>query len=128
MPEVAPRHVFVYGTLRRGQVHDINLLRPAPRWVGHGAVAGRLHHIDYYPGLVLGGDGTVVGEVYAIDSALERELDRIEGIEEGAHSEYIKRSVAVEVAGQRLDCLVYEISAVRALGKPLIPSGDWVLR
>ncbi|MDP3137540.1 MAG: gamma-glutamylcyclotransferase family protein [Burkholderiaceae bacterium] len=128
MPEAAARHVFVYGTLRRGQVHDINRLRPAPRWVGQAAVAGRLHHIDYYPGLVLGGGGAVVGEVYAIDAALERELDRIEGIDDGALSEYIKRSVAVEVAGQRLDCLVYEISATRALGKPVIPGGDWVLR
>ncbi|MDO8278792.1 MAG: gamma-glutamylcyclotransferase family protein [Burkholderiaceae bacterium] len=128
MPEAATRHVFVYGTLRRGQVHDINLLRPAPRWVGRGAVAGRLYHIDYYPGLVLGGSGVVVGEVYAIDAALERELDRIEGIEDVACSEYLKRSVAVEVAGRRLDCLVYEICAARALGRPVIPGGDWVMR
>ena len=36
------RHVFVYGTLRRGQANDITRLRPVPRWVGEGRVRGTL--------------------------------------------------------------------------------------
>ncbi len=35
-------HVFVYGTLRRGEVNDITRLRPAPRFVGDAHVAGLL--------------------------------------------------------------------------------------
>lgn len=63
MPE-PPRHVFVYGTLRRGGRNDINRLAPAPRYVGMGEVRGHLYHFDWYPGLTLGGDQavTVVGE------------------------------------------------------------------
>src|SRR6185369_7866115 len=72
MPEVPPRHVFVYGTLRRGGRNDINGLEPAPRYVGMGEVKGTLYHLDWYPGLTLGGEEavTVVGEVYEIEPRL----------------------------------------------------------
>ena len=55
--------VFVYGTLRRGDDNDITRLLPAPRLVGHAHVAGTLHHLGAYPGIVLGGPGRVLGEV-----------------------------------------------------------------
>lgn len=71
-------HVFVYGTLRRGDDNDITRLLPAPRLVGHAHVAGTLHHLGAYPGIVLGGPGRVLGEVYAITPALEATLDEIE--------------------------------------------------
>ena len=40
MPEAPHRHVFVYGTLRRGGRNDINGLAPAPEYVGMGEVRG----------------------------------------------------------------------------------------
>ncbi|MES2999813.1 MAG: gamma-glutamylcyclotransferase family protein [Pseudomonadota bacterium] len=129
MPEAPERHVFVYGTLRRGGRNDINRLLPTPRYVGMGEVVGRLYHIDWYPGLTLGGDEavTVVGEVYAIEPALEQVLDEIEQIVPGASSEYFKREMAIEVAGRPLRCLVYEINPERVRGKQLIGHGDWIL-
>lgn len=129
MPEAAPRHVFVYGTLRKGGRNDINLLSPAPRYVGMGEVKGVLYHIDWYPGLTLGGEEavTVVGEVYEIEPALEAVLDRIEGIVEGADSEYFKREVAVAVQGQAIQCLVYEINPSHVRGRQTIGHGDWIL-
>ena len=54
MPQGAIRHVFVYGTLRRGGRNDINRLAPAPRYLGMSEVKGCLYHIDWYPGLTLG--------------------------------------------------------------------------
>ena len=39
------RHVFVYGTLRRGQANDINRLLPAPRYVGQGVITGVMYHL-----------------------------------------------------------------------------------
>ena len=88
MPEAPARHVFVYGTLRRGGRNDINRLQPAPEYVGMGEVRGVLYHIDWYPGLTLGGEEavTVVGEVYRIRPELEAVLDRIEQIVRGADS------------------------------------------
>lgn len=79
-PVAAPRHVFVYGTLRRGGSNDITRLSPAPRWLGFAQVAGMLFHLGAYPGMTLGGDRPVHGEVYAIEPALETVLDAIEGL------------------------------------------------
>ena len=133
MPEAASRpaarHVFVYGTLRRGGRNDINRLTPAPEYVGMGEVKGRLYHIDWYPGLTLGGDQavTVVGEVYRITPELEAVLDRIEEIVPGEASEYFKRELDIEVQGRPLRCLVYEINPDRVRGKQEIGHGDWIL-
>jgi gamma-glutamylcyclotransferase (GGCT)/AIG2-like uncharacterized protein YtfP len=129
MPEAPARHVFVYGTLRRGGRNDINRLSPVPHYVGMGEVKGVLYHMDRYPGLTLGGEEavTVVGEVYRIERALEAVLDAIERIVPGDSSEYFKREMQVEVAGRTLACLVYEINPARVRGRQAIGHGDWIL-
>ncbi len=129
MPEAPERHVFVYGTLRRGGRNDINRLVPAPRYVGMGEVRGVLYHLDWYPGLTLGGEQsvTVVGEVYRIAPELEALLDAIEQIVPGADSEYFKREVEIEVAGRRMACLLYEINPARVRGRSPIGHGDWIV-
>ena len=129
MPEASPRHVFVYGTLRRGGRNDINNLAPAPEYVGMGEVRGVLYHIDGYPGLTLGGEQavTVVGEVYCITPELEAVLDRIEGIVPGADSEYFKREVDVLVEARAVSCMVYEINPARVKEKQVIGHGDWIV-
>lgn len=129
MPEAPVRHVFVYGTLRRGGRNDINRLQPAPGYVGMGEVQGVLYHFDWYPGLTLGGEEavTVVGEVYRITPELEAVLDRIEGIRESADSEYFKREVDVATQGGPVTCLVYEINPERVRGLQAIGHGDWIV-
>lgn len=129
MPEAPERLVFVYGTLRRGGRNDINRLQPAPHYVGMGEVRGILYHIDWYPGLTLGGEEavTVVGEVYRITPELEVVLDAIEQIVPGADSEYFKREVDVFVDGKALHCLLYEINPARVRGKQAIGHGDWIV-
>ena len=129
MPETSQRHVFVYGTLRRGGRNDINRLQPAPVYVGMGEVQGTLYHLDWYPGLTLGGNEAVmvVGEVYLISVELEAVLDGIEEIENGPDSEYFKREVDISVQGAPLACLVYEINPARVRGLRPIGHGDWIL-
>lgn len=119
-------HVLVYGTLRRGQANDINRLLPAPRYVGQGVITGVMYHLGAYPGVVLGPGGTVTGEVYAIEPALERVLDEIEEIYPQQKDEYFKREVRVTAGDRQLDCLVYEINVEYVKGRPVIASGDWV--
>lgn len=130
MPEAthpsSARHVFVYGTLRRGDDNDITRLQPAPRFVGPATIAGTLYHLGAYPGVVLGGNGTVVGEVYAIEPELERVLDEIEELYPQQTDEYFKRMVAVEVSGQRVECIVYEINPRYVVNARPILGGDWV--
>jgi gamma-glutamylcyclotransferase (GGCT)/AIG2-like uncharacterized protein YtfP len=122
------RHVFVYGTLRRGGRNDINRLTPAPRYVGMGEVKGCLYQIDWYPGLALGGEKavTVIGEVYEVSPQLEAVLDEIEAIVPGPDSEYFKRELLIEVAGCVLPCFLYEINAARVASKPAMAHGDWI--
>jgi len=136
------RHVFVYGTLRRGDDNDITRLLPTPQWVGTATIVGVMYHLGAYPGVVLGlGEGlahnttcSVVGEVYAIEPALERVLDEIEELYPQQRDEYFKRHIPVQVhgrddvhgGGQSLLCIVYEINPVYVTGKPVIAGGDWV--
>jgi gamma-glutamylcyclotransferase (GGCT)/AIG2-like uncharacterized protein YtfP len=129
--DAAPkRHVFVYGTLRRGDDNDITRLEPAPQFVGHATIAGTMHHLGTYPGVVLGGEpggaGRVVGEVYAISAELERQLDEIEEIYPQRRDEYFKRVLPVQVAGTSLDCIVYEINPRYVTDARVLPGGDWV--
>lgn len=125
-----PRHVFVYGTLRRGDVRDINRLLPTPRFVGAATVPGQLYHLGRYPGIVLGGEVSVHGEVYEISAELERVLDEIEDVWPEPSGEYSKREVTVRLAGEgpakEMTCLLYEVAPERVAGKLLIEEGDWV--
>ena len=130
MTPSATRHVFVYGTLRKGEERDINRLRPAPQSVGRAQVAGVMHHLGSYPGLVLGGTGVVHGEVYAVSPELERVLDEIEEVWPQQTGEYTKREVVVQldtIPPRELLCVLYEISLERTRGRPVIAGGDWVL-
>ncbi|CAN7311850.1 gamma-glutamylcyclotransferase [Acidovorax sp. LjRoot118] len=132
MPDASPlsgplRCVFVYGTLRKGGSNDITRLRPAPRFVGMARLAGTLYHLGAYPGLLLGGAVDVVGEVYAIEPALEQRLDGIEEIHGRSDDEYFKRELTLPVDGRPVDCLVYEINPGRVTSAARIESGDWML-
>lgn len=77
-PAASPSMLFTYGTLMRGQ-RGHALIEPRVRCAhGPAHVAGAsLVRVDWYPGLVLGSDGTVRGELYEIDGigTLLQELD-----------------------------------------------------
>jgi gamma-glutamylcyclotransferase (GGCT)/AIG2-like uncharacterized protein YtfP len=120
------RLFFVYGTLRKGDSNDITLLKPAPRYVGAARIKGVMFHLGGYPGVTLGGDKDIVGEVYAVGAALEAKLDAIESEYPAQPDEYAKRAITVLVDGKALDCFVYEINPRFTVGKPIIASGDWV--
>jgi gamma-glutamylcyclotransferase (GGCT)/AIG2-like uncharacterized protein YtfP len=119
-------HVFVYGTLRRHGRNDIARFRPVPVFVGEASVAGTLYDLGAYPGIVLGGEGRVVGEIYRIEPEVEAALDRLEEVADDDSGEYIRRLVHVAFDAQWLDCLVYEIHPMRIAGRRMIESGDWI--
>lgn len=70
--------VFVYGTLLRGEVN--HRLLCGARCLGEHRTEPRftLLVLGAYPGLIPGGDTAVRGEVYAVDAAGLRRLDRLE--------------------------------------------------
>ncbi len=131
LPKIAPlaageHYLFVYGTLRQGDDNDITQLQPAPRFVSLANIKGVMTHLGGYPGVTLGGDTDIVGEMYAINQLLAQRLDAIESEYPEHPDEYVKRSITVVVHGHELPCFVYEINSAYTVGKPVIVSGDWV--
>ena len=126
------RYVFVYGTLRAGEINDIGAAAArngiaAPRLVARAAVTGRLYDLGDYPGLVHDETaGPVRGDVYEIDEALVPVLDRIEGVEPGVDSVFKSRPVTVTVADRALQCFFYPVDDVSVSGRPRIEAGDWI--
>lgn len=124
--DTASELVFVYGTLRRGASNACRMA--GAEFMGRAVVAGDLYRIDWYPGLVTGGCGRVVGEIYRVDEGALRELDRYEGIPEGESEGQEYRKVRVEAvldgAGSR-EVLVYEWKGMTDAASR-IPDGDWL--
>ncbi|GLU31652.1 gamma-glutamylcyclotransferase family protein [Trinickia caryophylli] len=126
------RHVFVYGTLREGEINDIGLAAarhaiPAPRLIGAAFVNGRLYDFGRYPGLVPdAGAGAVRGDIYEIEDALVPVLDEIEEVYPGVDGLFKSREIEVGVAGRRLSCLFYPVGPESVAGLARIDEGDWV--
>ncbi|SAL66655.1 gamma-glutamyl cyclotransferase [Caballeronia peredens] len=130
------QNVFVYGTLRAGEVNDINRAAgrhglAAPQWIGAAHVHGRLFDFGTYPGLVIDETGTLIrGDVYYIEDALVPVLDEIEEVYPGVEGLFRSHRVHVEVEVEgrknRLDCLIYPVAAASVAGLPRIEGGDWV--
>jgi gamma-glutamylcyclotransferase (GGCT)/AIG2-like uncharacterized protein YtfP len=126
------RYVFVYGTLRAGEINDIGRAAARhgiaqPRFVGAAAVRGSLYDFGSYPGLVLDASGApVCGDVYQIDDALVPVLDEIEDIYPGVDGLFRACQVAVAVHGRMLPCRFYPVAPEAVASRPRIASGDWV--
>lgn len=126
------KYVFIYGTLRAGEINDINLAAARhaigqPRLVGRTAVAGRLFDFGTYPGMVVDAQAElVIGDVYEVDDALVAVLDEIEQVYPGVDGLFVSQKVNLEVAGERLECLFYPVAHYAVKGRPQIPGGDWV--
>ncbi|QBQ97760.1 gamma-glutamylcyclotransferase family protein [Paraburkholderia pallida] len=126
------KYVFIYGTLRAGEINDINLAAARnaigqPRLVGRTAVAGHLFDFGTYPGMIADPKAApVIGEVYEVDDALVAVLDEIEQVYPGVDGMFAAQKVRVEVAGEQLECLFYPVAHHAVKGHPQIHGGDWV--
>lgn len=70
--------VFVYGTLRQGQVNHTLLVKAWLLGTHRTTPAYTMYHLGAYPGVVARGQEVVVGEVYRVDVNTLRQLDRLE--------------------------------------------------
>jgi gamma-glutamylcyclotransferase (GGCT)/AIG2-like uncharacterized protein YtfP len=115
--------LFVYGTLRRGSNnYYAGLLAETTRYVGQGAVAGRLYRVAHYPALVKGHaeHEHVKGDLFeGISAELWALLDDYEG------DEYAREIVDVLIEdGGTLQAYVYRyVRSSESL--EWIRSGDW---
>ena len=116
--------VFVYGSLRRGNVGAMSVRFPDATFIAEGTVHGRLYDLGAYPGLVLDGAASVVtGEVYEVDDDTLHRLDKFE-----LTSDYSRKHVEVEHGSELTDCWIYvpERDAEFFSNRELIESGDWI--
>ena len=126
MTFATPTFVFVYGTLRKGQLNDITLYQPPPLYIGSTCVKGQLYNCGWYPGMRLGGEQSVLGEVYQVSAQLLAQLDELEEVAPVPSGEYQRIQMEVECAGQELICCIYELSEHCAAQSTVIEEGDWV--
>jgi gamma-glutamylcyclotransferase (GGCT)/AIG2-like uncharacterized protein YtfP len=130
------QHVFIYGTLRAGEINDINRAAerhgiPLPQRLGVAYVTGRLFDFGRYPGLVIDPEGEPIrGDVYRIDDSLVPVLDEIEEVYPGVEGLFrphrLHVTLDVQGAEHGVDCLMYPVAAHSVDGLPRIKGGDWV--
>jgi gamma-glutamylcyclotransferase (GGCT)/AIG2-like uncharacterized protein YtfP len=124
-----PTALFVYGTLKRGQLNS-PLLAPYARAVEPARTRGQLYDLGLYPALVAG-EGTVHGELVRLDAAdlagVLTLLDRLEGYRPGAPatSMYLRRVIdarAASGASERAHAYFYNRDHAAL---PRIAGGEW---
>jgi gamma-glutamylcyclotransferase (GGCT)/AIG2-like uncharacterized protein YtfP len=114
--------VFVYGTLRRGNVGAMWQRFTNAKFVDNAKVSGSLYDLGAYPGLLLDdSNSSVVGEVYEVDDAILNELDEFE-----ASSNYSRTQVKVFLGNNSVTCWTYEPKREFYSFRNLITSGDWI--
>ncbi|WP_455282658.1 gamma-glutamylcyclotransferase family protein [Cupriavidus necator] len=124
--------VFVYGTLRAGEVNDLNAAAQRhgialPTLLGTATVAGRLYDFGSYPGLVLDDTaGPVVGDIYDVADALVPVLDEIEEVYPGQATLFVREERAVLLEGRPETCLLYPVGDSAVATLPRVEGGDWV--
>jgi gamma-glutamylaminecyclotransferase len=113
------RHrVFVYGTLLSGEVNHPLLTGATLLGTHRTQPCFTLYLLGAYPGLVAGGRTAVTGEVYSVDDAGLRVLDRLED----APRLYQRRLISTPYG--RAWVYLYRDS-IR--DRPALRSGDWRL-
>ncbi len=116
--------VFVYGTLRRGASNHWRM--DGAEFIASGTVAGGMHRIDWYPGVVLGGNGRVHGEVFAAGPERLAALDAFEGVGAGVPgSEYRRVRTAVLTEKGEVEAWIWEWTGP-VDGRMRVESGDWL--
>lgn len=123
-------YVFVYGTLRRGEVND-HYLKDAAVIALAASVEGQLVDTGLgYPALVRDANRErVVGELYVVDGITLAELDRLEDYygTGDPRNEYERIPVRVETDSGIYEAWVYVYPDGRNLQDlPVIEDGDWV--
>ena len=110
--------LFVYGTLRKGEGSDLSISSGA-EFVSEDDINGNIYNLGWYPGVTIGGNNVVHGEVFKLtDASIIRQLDIYEG-----YPNLYDRSVVETKGGRRV--WVYTIN--RECGEnERIQSGDWL--
>lgn len=112
--------VFVYGTLKRQRGNHHWMEDARGTYMGDGTLTGyTMHNLGFYPGLVPGGSGLVLGEVYSVPSDRMHILDQLEGAPRFYHQENVTLDGGTPA-------VVYVLTdPERYAARPVVPEGRW---
>lgn len=124
-------HVFVYGTLRQGESNWAWALKDKAKFLGSAVTKGRLYHLGGFPGFRFSQDNDdfdVYGEVFEVDDATLKVLDRLEGVD---HGFYNREQVLVTYLNDKVEDDAPTKVYIYVYGNQpkehnLIRSGDWL--
>jgi gamma-glutamylcyclotransferase (GGCT)/AIG2-like uncharacterized protein YtfP len=123
---MAPSHLFVYGTLRRGSQNKFaRLLHAQAEFVANARMRGRLYRLGSYPGAVSCNHvgEWIRGELYCLQNP--RWILPALDVYEGPNFERVNLEVQLD-SGRRIEAWVYLYRDAPL--SPRIPSGDWMRR
>ena len=115
------KYVFVYGSLRKGKglsgvmsiaLDDLGVYKSKPKY--------NMYNLGAFPCITKNGNTSIVGEVYEIDSNLEKRLDAIEGVP----TLYIKDDIELE--GFDKPVYAYFMKSKEVQGLRIKDNGDWL--
>lgn len=115
--------VAVYGSLRSGMGnHQYYLSDSEYKGTFSTEPEYTLHSLQWYPGLKLNGNTSVVMEVYEVDEETLKNLNRLEGYYPGEKSTFYDR-IEINTPWGKAFTYIY----VNELSKDsIVESGDWV--
>ena len=115
--------VSCYGSLRRGMSnHQYYLSDSEYKGTFSTEPEYTLHSLQWYPGLKLNGNTSVVMEVYEVDEKTLTNLNRLEGYYPGEKSTFYDR-IEIDTPWGKAFTYIY----VNELSKDsIVESGDWV--
>lgn len=128
-------YVFVYGTLRAGEINDLAQAAarrglPPARHVGAATVPGMLVDFGDWPGLLPVADGRrVLGDIYEVDPALVALMDEIEEYAPGRPGCFVRRPVLARPlapGAAPVACQYYPIDPAWRGTAADIDGDDWV--
>ena len=124
-------HLFVYGTLMRGQANHARFCADALT-IEPAVTAGRLYHLPMgFPAMIDAADGQVLGEAMTFPDieAVLRQTDLLEGYDPLRPDRSMYRRIVVPVliepSGWRVTAWTYVWNRALPQGATPLPTGRW---
>ncbi|WP_020567608.1 gamma-glutamylcyclotransferase family protein [Neolewinella persica] len=123
-------HLFVYGTLLSNIPSSMSkFLSRRATLIGKAITKGSLYDLGMYPGFVAGGEETVTGELYHLNSDKQVQtlemLDAYESVTGEPDDQYRRLEISVQVSGGgNFKAETYEFTG-ETEGMQLIHRGDY---
>lgn len=112
--------IFVYGTLMSNDYNHSVISEGNCKFLKKAMTKREftLYDLGGFPGMVRGGNNSIIGEVHEVCSETIRRMDILEG-----HPQFYRRSLIELQCGEKVQTYILNQDYVK--GCPIIKSGSW---